>query len=281
LAFSPSGQYLSAWNKDGQEAIVFDLLTNQEVLRYSTKNQTGISPIVWLSGSDTLSFILDNELFTVSPSGDDLKSLAKNVIGIKTTGSDQDIPLPPVWSTNDQLVAFIRQKGIYILDTQNNQETAVTTSDKDFDLDKIPYQVYAFNNPVSHLLFDADPDKDNHTHFAYALSEAKTVPIDTFGPSSLMDSPNNQLLGIQNQSTGSNLARYSLTKWSTSLCDQTEVGYPLPASSALYHPQNHVLISLTTQNSVSRLSLIDPNSCATYDLLKTTSSLLSPIWLTD
>ncbi|OGV97012.1 hypothetical protein A2W24_02730 [Microgenomates group bacterium RBG_16_45_19] len=281
LAFSGSGRYLSAWNTNGQEAIVIDTLTAQTAASFGTESQGGISPMVWLPGSETVSFILDNELFTRDLADEDLFSLASNVVAIKSTADDQDIPLPPVWSADGTYVAYVKPNGLYLFHLPTAKEIAVLTSDQDFELDTLPYRALAFNQPLTHLLYESPANAENQTLYAYSVAEIKSVPIGVSSPSTLMDTATNQVLNLINTSGGSQLTKYSLTSWSEATCTDQLLSYPLPPSTSLLNPLDQALVSLTHQGDLYTLKLVETESCQAYDLVKSLSPLANPIWLTN
>jgi hypothetical protein len=281
IRFSPSGRYLSAWVNHGLEVIVVDISTQKTTLKFSSANEKqGISPITWLPGTDRVSFILDGELFTANSQGEDIKTLALNVVGIKLGVQNNDVSLPPVWSSSGSLVALVRSQGIYLLSVDTLEETPIQITEEDYDLDKIPYRPIAFTATNSHLIFESTPDDKNQNLFAYSIPEKKTVAIGGYGDSGLLNVNHNDLLGLLYRgSNQSQLARYSLSSWEESRCPATPYIYPIPPSASLLSPNNTVLIGLTQQNGVLTLSLTDTITCDTYDLVKTTDTLTNPLWL--
>ena len=165
LSFSSSGRYLSAWNNNGQEAIVLDVPNKQIVLRYSTDDQSGMSPISWIPNSEALSFVLKSELFTGTIEGQDLKVLSKDVVGVKTDNGNVDIPVTLIWSDNGKYVSYLKKNGLYYYDLDSQTETPVVSVAKDFELDKIPYQAVGFTKDAAHLLYQSIPDQSGKKYF--------------------------------------------------------------------------------------------------------------------
>lgn len=280
LQFSPSGRYLSAWVNHGSEALVIDTATQQTTFRFGTKNEhNGISPITWLPGTDNVSFILDKELFTGSAQGKDLKTLALDVVAIKTGANNADLPSPPLWSPSGKLVSYIRNNGLYFLNLDTREETAVEKSEEPFDLDKIPFNPISFTATNTHLIYESKPDAEDQTVFAYSLPEKKIVSLATTGAHFLFTDSLNLLLGIQKDGSGTTkLTRYSMSSWKDDPCPNA-FAYSLPPVSEALSRSGNALVGLMENKGVSTISLMDLNTCSTYDLLKSTSSLASPLWL--
>jgi hypothetical protein len=277
LHYSPTGRYLSVWANNGQEIIVFDTDTLEPGLRFGTQDKGGISPITWLPGQDQASFILKGELFVSDPQGNEIETLANNVVGIKIGPGDVDVPVPPVWSQNDKIVAFIRQNGLYLLNLDTRQETAVFQTNDDLALNAITFAPLAFTSGGTHLVFSNTPDEGGADTFAYSLNESKIVPLSNYAQAAITNPHQNQVLGLKDQDGVKHLAVYSLEGWEEKICAKVPFNYPLPPQNIMA-PLGSALAGVVAHPGITALTLLNPQDCSYYEVVRA-PTLSYPIWL--
>lgn len=287
LLYSPSGKYASAWVNQGSESVIIDLAAAKIISRYGIPlDEGGVSPIVWLNGSDRVSFVLKNELFIADPDGRNITSLALDVLGLKPSGENQALPLPPIWSKNGQFVAFHRTTGLIILNPTTKQEIPVLSVPTALDPDKITWRAHAFTDSASHLIYEDYAAKDNQTTAVYSLLEKKNVSLSDIDDTILLNPSTNTLLGFPPKNTNERtLEMYSLTNWKMTSCPAADFRFIRPAILPAFNypqpisPTGSGLIGLAqASGSLSTVKLINLTECYSYDLVKA-PNITEVLWL--
>lgn len=125
--WSLDNRYISIWVGSGKGSKIIETSSGNIILSLGSEGgvNTGVSPIVWMSSANKISFIENGSLIISNADGSNKETIATGVDSFVTVFEAPSIPQPPFWSKSGRYVTFYKHGDLYLRDVINNTSVLI------------------------------------------------------------------------------------------------------------------------------------------------------------
>lgn len=271
--WNKTGDYISVWVGNGKGAKLFKKSDLSEVISISS-DKGQVSPIAWVGQTSKISYVKNGILFVSDSDGGNPKEIASGVDSSREVHEGPNVPEPPFWSDDGNLVTYYKNSDLYLKNTKTNVEELVGLGGEDPIFGKYPafYSITFLDENQMIILGYSDNDTNI---FNYNLSTKKFTDLATFGQSVTI-SPNNKILmgQIKPAYSYSEIKFIDLGTGESNNClpgfrhtfYTWAGGTSLQSPSYVWSPDNKLIIGNNPERP-NRLMILDRTTCKAFELV--------------